>query len=461
MIFSEAKLPFEIDKSKKMDEEELKSKKEGSFFTGLPSISSDPITGIWYGGSGYYIDNGKKTNPLFAYQPYEYRVSVDVYQSSTAAKFYGAGIDLPYFKNSPYRINLYGFYDRNLKTQYFGVGEETLKPLSHYPRNDNTQAIVYNSDFNEREEALSFRRRGKRGSELPVVTDKFYNEYQAEQSGFTSSVDRTFWGKYRFAVGIDIYKTVIKTYDNRWTKAKDPFFGETIFPLINVDIPTPNGTTKLTEDSESKKILGLNGGYTNFLKIGLAYDTRDFEPNPRRGIFAEINYIKVAKAFGSDYEYQRSFVHLKTFYQLFPNHFQELIFATRVGLTRVTGEIPFFHYRYIWSLDGPILALGGDATTKGYKQDRFVGLVTGFGNLELRWRFANWNFKEESFAFQLVPAFSLGRVWDKIERVNLLGYKYSYIWGFRIIWNQSTVISMDYAWSREDRQFFLNLEHNF
>ena len=77
-----------------MEEEELKSKREGSFITGLPSISSDPVTGVWYGGSGYFIENGKKTNPLFAYSPYMYRIAADVYQSSVGAKYYGAGIDL-------------------------------------------------------------------------------------------------------------------------------------------------------------------------------------------------------------------------------------------------------------------------------------------------------------------------------------------------------------------------------
>jgi hypothetical protein len=147
-----------LDESRKIDPEELKSKREGSFITGLPSVSSDPVTGIWYGGSGYYIENGKKTNSLFAYSPYVYRISADIYQSSVGAKYYGAGIDLPYFRESPYRINFYSFYDRNLRGQYYGVGESTLKPLSYHPRNDDSQPIVTNAEFDKREEALSYRR---------------------------------------------------------------------------------------------------------------------------------------------------------------------------------------------------------------------------------------------------------------------------------------------------------------
>ena len=57
----------------------------------------------------------RKATLYFAYSPYVYRISADIYQSSVGAKYYGAGIDLPYFKESPYRINFYSFYDRNLR----------------------------------------------------------------------------------------------------------------------------------------------------------------------------------------------------------------------------------------------------------------------------------------------------------------------------------------------------------
>jgi hypothetical protein len=455
-------LPFPIDESKKMSDEELSEKKENSFVTGLPSLSSDPITGLWLGGSGYFIENGKKENPLFAYTPYVYRMSVDVYQSSKSAKFYGAGIDIPYIKNTPYRVLLYAYYDRNLTTQYFGVGEETLKPLTYYPRNDDSQNLVNNADFSEREEALSYRRRNRSGSIFPIITDRFYNQYKFEQTHFLSSIDRIFLGKFRIAFGVDFNKTIIKTYDGVWSKAKDPFFGETDFKELNVVVPTPNGKTKVTEDQEAGRITGVKGGYLNILKFGLAYDTRDYEPNPKKGTFAEINYINVSKIFGSDYDFQRIFFHIKQFIPILPKYFKEFIFATRFGLTEVKGNIPFYQYRSLWSIDGGgLLVLGGDSTVKGYKQDRFVGAVTGFGNLELRYRFANFKIGEESFSLQFVPGFTLGRVWDRAERVNLQGYKYSYETGIRIIWNQSTIISIDYARSREDQQFFLNLDQNF
>ena len=296
------KLPFHLDESRKIEEEELKSKREGSFITGLPSISSDPVTGIWY----------------------------------------GAGIDLPFFKDTPYRINLYGFYDRNLRGQYFGVGESTLKPLSYHPRNDVSQPLITNAEFDKREEALSYRRPNRSALGSDYVTDQRYNEYDAENSGFTLNVDRTFWGAFRFALGADVSRMIVRAYDGKITKAKDPYFGETDFSFINVILPTPNAKTKLTEDKEAEKINGYNGGYTNYLKTGIAYDSRDFEPNPRKGIFAEINFIKSSRAWGSDFDFQRGFVQGKFFYLLLPKVFSEFILAGRVAFTRITGTIPFY-----------------------------------------------------------------------------------------------------------------------
>jgi hemolysin activation/secretion protein len=85
----------------------------------------------------------------------------------------------------------------------------------------------------------------------------------------------------------------------------------------------------------------------------------------------------------------------------------------------------------------------------------------GFGNLELRWKFASIATEKSTFDFQIVPFVDFGRVWDGAERMNLKDYKYSYGLGFRIPWNQSTIIYFDYAISREDRQLFVNFQHIF
>ncbi len=56
-------------KSKKMSEADLAKKREGTFFTGIPDISSDPVTGFGIGLRSNIYWNGTRVNPLFASPP--------------------------------------------------------------------------------------------------------------------------------------------------------------------------------------------------------------------------------------------------------------------------------------------------------------------------------------------------------------------------------------------------------
>ncbi|WP_221408196.1 DUF5982 domain-containing protein [Elizabethkingia miricola] len=53
-------------KSKRMSDADLAKKREGTFVTGIPDISSDPVTGFGFGVRSNFIWNGKRDNELFA-----------------------------------------------------------------------------------------------------------------------------------------------------------------------------------------------------------------------------------------------------------------------------------------------------------------------------------------------------------------------------------------------------------
>ena len=55
----------------------------------------------------------------------------------------------------------------------------------------------------------------------------------------------------------------------------------------------------------------------------------------------------------------------------------------------------------------------------------------------------------------------VGRAFDSIEKVNYRNWNLSYGGGFRIAWNQATVIMLDYGLSAEDGNFYLNFSHIF
>jgi outer membrane protein assembly factor BamA len=151
----------------------------------------------------------------------------------------------------------------------------------------------------------------------------------------------------------------------------------------------------------------------------------------------------------------------KVYYPLLPSYFSKLVFAGRIGAGNTFGAAPFFEYADEWSTEGSIEALGGFHTLRGYKQSRFTARTIMFSNWELRYRFAQASFWKQTFGFMLLPFFDLGGVWDRPRDMNWANMRYSEGVGLRIAWNQSTIVSLDYAFSREDQQFFLELNHAF
>ena len=173
--------------------------------------------------------------------------------------------------------------------------------------------------------------------------------------------------------------------------------------------------TKLTEDANAGKILGENGGTLNYLRGGIAYDTRDYEPDPDSGWLIEYNINKAVPLIGSDFAYTRHLFQIQNFWQPFPKLFEEMVIAQRALLTKITGEVPFFEYRYLYSIDGPMSAVGGYNSLRGYRLERFYGPVMGFYNWELRWRFGTVSFWDSTFQFSLVPFYEVANVWDRTK----------------------------------------------
>ncbi|HXA02890.1 MAG TPA: DUF5982 domain-containing protein [Cytophagaceae bacterium] len=450
---NEKKLPFKIDEEKELSEMDIENKKEGWYPTGVPLFTSDPIEGLGFGAKGYLYNNGKKSDPFFPYTTYRTKVSLQVFYTTKNEREVELNFDIPYIFNSRWRIRGGGFYERDPNLLYFGIGESSLNPLSYYVNNDTTQQFVTNARYNQREKNLSYRRKGRSG-EAATVTDAKYNGYDFEAGVFNLSAERTYMeGRLRVVGGMEISKTRVYDFYNKEVEGVDPLTGQ--------KLKTFNGKTKLREDYEAGKINGYKGGWLNFLQVGLVYDTRDLEPDPGKGWFIEATHEYSGKYILSDFNFSKDFIQAKYFTKLLPKKFKKLILASRLGISATTGQAPFFEYREVWATEEHFLALGGLRSLRGYKMDRFTAPVIGFGNVELRWRFYDRKILNQHFAFNFVPFFDFGRVWNDIKRVNLSGYKYNEGLGLRVAWNQATIIIFDYAYSKEDSQFFFNFEHIF
>ncbi|TGK44492.1 Omp85 family outer membrane protein [Leptospira andrefontaineae] len=467
-------LPFRIDSEKQLCIKDLIKKKEGWFPTGLPLLNSDPNTGIGYGVRLYVYNNGSKSDPFFDYTPYRFKMYVQYFNTTKNRQNQNITFDAPFIFDTQWRLRGEAAYDANPNSLFFGVGESTLQGLSYRERNQEGGNLFSNSTFEDQQTNLSYMRPG--GPDDPVmlngavysgfssgpgfrVTDSLHNRYNIITPSFQTSAERSYFGGvFRLVAGIKLSQNIIKTFDGVITNGRDPLYDGTPFPTNGRAI---NGRTKLTEAQESGTILGYHGGVVNAGRVGIVYDTRDFEPDPNNGVFWELTYENSGKLVGSEYSYSKYFTQFKYFYSLLPKTFDKLVLAGRGAFSFTEGNTPFFEYRNMWGTEGTITGLGGDNTLRGYKADRFIGKAMGWGNLEIRWRFFQFSAFSQNFTLSAVPFMDFGRIWDDEHKANFKGYKHSNGLGLRIAWNQSTIITIDYAVSKEDKQLFVNFNHAF
>ncbi|TGM88426.1 Omp85 family outer membrane protein [Leptospira licerasiae] len=463
-IFSEGeKVAIDLNESKRLSKNELAEKRSGWYATGLPVFSEDPVRGQGYGARGFLYQNGNRSDPYFEFQPYKYRFGAQAYKTTKGADYYEFTFDSPFLFDTAYRLKTSVSYSTNKNSQYFGIGTETLREIQYRDRNQPTGELKNGGSFSDLEDALSYRRPSSPGSIYPYESSRLYNTYEFRSTTATFSVDKTFWGAFRWIVAPEFSQNVIRTYDypNGRIATNGDYYSVAKDPATGWSSSYPNGTSKLTKDYQAGLINGYHGGNVNYIHIGLAYDTRDFEPDPDSGVLLEMNYSSSSKRAGSDFEFEKFFTQGKFFYMPFPKLFEELVVAGRAGLHYSKGEVPFSEYRYMWSIDGPINGLGGLQTLRGYRQERFIAPMIGFGNFEIRWRFGTFKFWDQLVTLSLVPFYDFGRVWNGYHDISTQGYKFSYGTGLRIIWNQATVILIDYAKSREDSQLFIDIGQIF
>lgn len=420
-------LPFEISNIKKLDSAELASKREGTYVTGIPDISSDPINGFGYGAEGSIIFNGKRSNPFFEYTPYLAKIDIVLFNTTRQQREIAIAFDKPYLFKSKWRLRGEMAYEINPNLLYFGITDHTLNTLGGLSAEDAVPQPAYNAN----------------GDNYSAYNDQLtghytnYNTYTKEEyilniSGEYSLLD----SKMRVLVG-----------------------GE----VAGLNITTTNDSiSRVDLDRDNSGLLGDGRSFITFLQLGVVYDTRDFEPDPNRGIFTEITNELSNRAFGSNYNMDKLFAQFKWYRRLFPKVMKKMVFATRFGIGYTFGAAPFFEYQDEWSSEGSIEGLGGANTLRGYKQSRFLDRGMYFFNTEIRTRFVQFDLWKQTIGISAVPFFDVGSVFNKLD--NAFAFKRMRIsegLGLRLAWNLSTILRFDYALSKEDNQFFFTFEHAF
>jgi hypothetical protein len=133
-----------------------------------------------------------------------------------------------------------------------------------------------------------------------------------------------------------------------------------------------------------------DGGWSNNIKLGLVYDTRDFEPNPMKGMWSEVVVLFAAPGFlgNGDFGYAKISATHRQYFTLVK---EKLSFAYRLNYQgTIAGTVPFYLHPYMinsFSNSSNTDGLGGSKTVRGMLRNRVVGDAFAFGNAEFRWKF--------------------------------------------------------------------------
>ena len=140
-------------------------------------------------------------------------------------------------------------------------------------------------------------------------------------------------------------------------------------------------------------------------RVGLVYDSRDLEADPHGGIFVE---ALVGRGRG----YTRTTAGVR----VYVHPLERLIIAARVAGENMTGTPPLSAQLSLESSEGPVVALGGSRSLRGYHDGRFVGPGKILGSVEARYGliWAPRLLEVKLFAF-----YDAGRVFSRGEPVRL------------------------------------------
>jgi hypothetical protein len=424
--------PDFVSRKPRMTEGDLADKVDGRYVNGLPLLNRDPDTGLGFGARVTWFDNGHKEEDLFPYTPYRHRVYGQAFFTTNGYQLHAIDYDAPYIAGSPIRFRANLSFEKNIAANYFGLGERGLGRL-RYP--DAANRFPSFSDYSDalrtlRPDGTAYTR---------------YNQYILERPNANVSLEHDFFGGIvRGLVGIRASYVSLQQWTGRSVDADDPASGE--------EVEARQAPTRLAEDcARSSPVRGCAGGFENVLRLGVALDTRDFEPNPNSGVFVDLVTELSGRPLGSEFDWARISFSPRVYYSPFPK-LADLVIAGRL-LTSVQ------------SIGAPIFSvsdLGGLRTLRGFRQNRFQGRAVTLATLELRWTF--WEVKplrRQHFAFMLVPFFDIGRVFDTIDDFELRRFRNGQGAGIRVAWNQASVIAFDFGASREGTTFYVNFSHPF
>jgi outer membrane protein assembly factor BamA len=421
----------------RLSDDDLRRKNEGSYVTAVPLFAYSVDFGLGAGARGYYYWNGPRSDPRFAVTPYLARIFLNVFATTHGVQYHWLDLDAPRVFSSPYRVRAQLVLARNLFSNYFGFDEASRGAL-HFPGAERTYGSYADYDAAQRHVV---------GGEAYTR----YDQYDQLRPAALASIERSLGHGVRVLGGFTLSYARIRDYT-----------GHSVDATIDDSATTaPEAPTRLREDCDRGVLVGCAGGRDHTLRLGLVYDTRDFEPDPNRGAYVDLSLEVGTRAIGSEFDYVRALIAARGYWSPFPDE-ADLVFAGRVIVQAQSAGTPFFSMDVLPFVEDPRTGLGGHRTLRGYRQSRFVDHAMSAASGELRWTFARTTIKHQKLAFIVAPFIDVGRAADDLAGLaRVARWRPTAGGAFRVSWNLATLGTFDYGFSDEGSGVYVNFGHMF
>lgn len=288
--------------------------------------------------------------------PYVWSLRPTVFVASRGRRDFTLFFDAPHVLSNGWRLDAYLGSEKQIATPYYGLGNAT-----QYDR-------LLDSD------------------EGP---DPFYYRF----------------GRERRTAKFNLQRNVSDT-PLRW------LFGAGLVRTSVLPVPESDGTTLYQADVSATE----QTTWSNYVRAGLVWDTRDREAGPRSGVWTELLIQRVDESFGADADYTRWTFTDRRYFSLG----ERVVFAHRYLVQGVGAGAPVHDLFEVQASFRQQEGLGGAKTLRGVLKNRFVGRGMLVWNVELRWRAADFQLFGKPFHVVLSTFFDQGRVWDGNVRLDEL-----------------------------------------
>ena len=287
--------------------------------------------------------------------PYVWSLRPTVFLTSRGRRDFTVFFDAPHWLSNGWRLDAYLGSKKQIATPYYGIGNAT----------------PYDETLEDDEGPNPF----------------FYR-----------------FGRTRRSATFNLQRNVAET-PLRW------LVGAGLVRTSVLPVPENDGATLYENVSSTEQT-----AWSNYVRTGLVWDSRDRETGPRSGAWTELLVQRVDESFGADAGYTRWTFTDRRYFPLG----ERVVFAHRYLLQGVGAGAPAHDLFQVQTSFKQQEGLGGAKTVRGVLKNRFVGRGMLVWNAELRWRAADFLLVGKSFHMVLSAFVDQGRVWDGDVRLDEL-----------------------------------------